>query len=152
MLNTEILVNEIRKISDPKFRDFEGFPRSREEAASRWSMAFFKYSMGLYPIPKTTGLAKEIMRKRLLSVDFSDDVLIMEKAVTEFANQLAIGMLPEFAAISPAVPLSYKSAYNRGFMGGTAREVASMLATITTEWFTKGTAINTTTKVELNWR
>jgi len=151
MLYRDILTYEIRRITDPTFDSFDGFPEGSIEAAERWSEVFTKYAVGIVPPSSTILLAREKMRMRLLSVKFSSDVRIMEKAVEEFAAELAKGMSPIFKGVPPTAYLNYLPAYSIGFAGGSSKDVAEAIAKKTHEWFVTGTAINSSTSTLINW-
>lgn len=151
MIEPGNLIRAIRAISDQEYDKFEGFPKSNEEAAERWSEAFFLFAKDISPPSSSMVLAKESMRERLMSVNFSENLRALELAVMEFARIASIGMSPNFLATPPTVLLDYSKTYAIGFSGGTAKGVAEAIASVSYEWFVTGTAINNSTSVTIKW-
>jgi len=76
----------------------------------------------------------------------------MKSGVTAFAATLALGMLPNFAAVPPSSPYpgweqfasQISASNNKGTMPG-------LITAATVPWFMTGIAIHTTTGVTLPW-
>lgn len=148
MLNRNKLLIEIRKISDEKFEEFEGFPESKQEAHERWSEAIKVYCEDIFPISTSFELAKKEM-KNFLNINQNPNSL--GDSISVFADILAMGMNPNFNGISPNINLNLYPAFFIGFSGANSKEVAEQLSLIIHNWFLTGTAINSSSGATINW-
>lgn len=139
-LVSSILVSEIRKISDLEFSGHEGFPKTNNEAASRWASAFDVYASQVIPASVSSSVAKAAMRVALTGLINSANPASLEIGMNAYATALAVGMAPVFVAIPPPAPLVLTSAFAIGLAEGSAVDVANSMASLIDVWMKTGTA------------
>ena len=144
------LVNNIRQINDEQYPLFEGFPANSIEAADRWSIAIGNYASLVIPPSSGSEAAKQALKSSLLSVPTLGEQAIVQGLIS-YSSFLALGMAPAFNAIPPPIPPVLTPAFELGFSGASAEQVANLLGSIIDGWFRTGTAINTISGVTVNW-
>jgi hypothetical protein len=142
------LISEIRKLNDPYFEQFEGYPESCSESAVRWAKVMNTYATGI--IPPTSGIpfGEMDMRGIILSICGNDryDLFVTRftSAVTQFTQQVASGIMPP-------TPLNLKPAFDYGMSGASGKEFAEKFAEIIDSWYRTGTARDTISNVVIFW-
>ena len=127
--------------------------------ANAWADAFF-IGFGNPIPPSTTGQAAKSAAfgiflgafEKFNPADAQQGLNIMKSGVTAFAATLALGMLPNFAAVPPSSPYpgweqfasQISASNNKGTMPG-------LITAATVPWFMTGIAVHTTTGVTLPW-
>jgi hypothetical protein len=145
-----VLVDEIRKISDEKYSNFEGFPKSAIEVATRWSEAINKYGSLVLPKSTTSEIAKQALKEAFLGLS-SNALIIFPSGLMTYSTQLALGMSPSFIGKPPVILIDLSLVYSLGFSGGSARDCANLMANLIDLWFKTGTATNPSSGATTNW-
>ena len=133
--------NELLKIFDTEFSDFEGFPETSVEVADRWATAIDTALNGqIIPTVLPTGYstAKTSFQSTMLTLPASGIVAI-QLAFTNYALGIVAGMLPAFIGVPPPVPIDFTPAYAIGQTGDN-NACAKMMGTIISLWLKTGTA------------
>lgn len=150
-----ILLAEIRKINDPEYVSFEGFPVDSTESATRWSAAIKTYASTVVPVatPASMTLAAAAMAAIIVTITAAavNGVTQLPISFTNFAVQVALGMLPAFVGTPPPVPIDFSSVYSIGNAGGTSEDCANEMANVIDAWFKTGTAVPSGGGATINW-
>ena len=127
--------------------------------ANAWADAFFQGFGNPIP-PSTTGMAARQAAFSIFLNAFEAfnphgnpaGINIMKAGVTAFAAQLAIGMLPAFAAVPPTSPYPGFEQYASQIGDSPSKATAPGLMTAASvPWFMTGIAVNTTSGVTIPW-
>lgn len=151
MLDRNALFEKISNFSDENLDSFEGWAETIEEAAEKWSVAFFDFSKGITPISTTTQEAKESFKNAFISGINNVNMNCLEVAFTAGASTLALGMQPIFTGVPPSSRINFTPVSVLGLTGATGSQCAELLSTIAFIWMSTGTAINNNTGITLPW-
>lgn len=161
MLNREKFEQEIRKLNDSSFEEFQGFPESCPLAVTKWAETFYVYAEGILPASNTVILAKSTAQQILLGIcsskTFSQSVTIFTSAVVSFAQQIIPGFISgniypnQCNGVMPIYPLNLFPIFLKAMNGGSAYDFAKELSTEIDNWFKTGTAININSGITINW-
>jgi|TARA_R110002126_G_scaffold28775_8_gene95749 hypothetical protein len=123
--------------------------------ANGWADAFYN-GFGNPTPPSVAGMLARQAAFGIFITAFNQDkdpgLTLLKSGAAAFAASLALGMLPAFAAIPPSSPCPIWEQ-----QGGTIVEITSkgqapqLLSLVALQWFSTGTAVNTTSGVTLPW-
>ena len=111
-LNVATLTEEVRKITDPDFSGFEGFPTTDEEVAERWSEAMAVYFGEIFAPPFTpvhiaVGKAAMVASMEGASVPGAGPAIV-PIAIANFAAAMAVAPPPTgLIVVPPASPAPF---------------------------------------------
>ncbi len=139
------LLEELRKIFDQEYSGFEGFPIDSFESGERWAAAVRLYSETIIPVVTSASLdlAELAMESVIATINASsgNGITQLPIAFTNFAAQIALGMLPAFVGTPPSAPIDFTAVYAIGNAGGSSEDCANAMADIIDFWFKTGTAV-----------
>jgi len=127
--------------------------------ANAWADAFFQGFGNPIP-PSTTGAAARSAAFGIFLGAFENfnphstpqGLNIMKSGVTAFAATLALGMLPNFAAVPPSSPYPGFEQFASQIVESPSKALPPGLMTAASvPWFMTGIAVHTTTGVTLPW-
>lgn len=159
MLDKDFLTSEIRKINDPFYELFGGWPASCSFACLRWTEAFYLYSKEMLPPSDTFLEAKAAFLTIIQGICSSNTLIrsatIFANAIMKMGEVIAPGIEvanPKLKGIMPPTVLNLIPLFTRALNGELSSEqFAIELAEITDVWFRSGTAIIIETGVIINW-
>lgn len=134
-----VLESEIRKIIDQEFEQFEGFPQTAQETATRWANAIDIYASSVIPPSTTTQQAKQSLESIFLGLNVNG-ALIFPLGFTVYASILATGMLPLFVSVPPPSPIVLAPVFAAGLSGAPSSTCAQLMSVTIDAWFRTGTA------------
>ncbi len=142
-MELQTIVNEIRKLSDPDYIDFEGFPEGLD-VSLRWSNAVHIYAKGVTPasLPLNSELGRiafENIFKGIVATP-PNALLLLPQAFMAYATLLATGQAPAFIGTPPLIPIIIAPVIPIGLGGGSAKQCAEVLGGIIHLWFSTGFA------------
>ncbi len=133
-----IIKNQIRKINDVDFLNFQGFPENNTEVSERWAEVVDFVGSAVTPSSTTAAVAKTALEAHwaggITLVNFPTGFGV-------YATALALGQLPTYTGVPPPVPIVLTSVYVVGNGGGSGEAVAAAMAPIISTWFKTGVAI-----------
>lgn len=143
------LADEIRKITDESFGDFEGFPSNAAEVGQRWAEVIDVLGGSVTP-PSTTGtVAKAAFGTAMIAANTPNaGIPTMIAACAAYGVTLALGQLPTFASVPPVIPAPIAPT---GVTTQNAEIEAYALAAALSLWIHTGFAVNTATGVTVLW-
>jgi len=123
-----------------------------EDAAYKWKEAMRLYSSNIIPASTTvdsaaSSLETELMAVFILEVEASAE---MELAFANFANAIAIGMLPAYVGTPPPGSIGFYDLFTMMFPD-TWAEGAQRFATAIDNWMRTGTATPSGGGSPINW-
>jgi hypothetical protein len=137
MLQQEILIAEVRKITDSSWERHEGWPTNFIDSAERWVNAFHLFMQTITPPSTTLGAAK--VAALATPPAMADKYIPL--AWKSYCLVAATGMQPTFTATAPIGLLDLSTVYATGLVGGSAEECAKQLARVTLTWIKTGVAL-----------
>lgn len=153
MLELTTLIREIRRITDPDYAQFDGWPESADAAADRWAAALDRYAAPLFPavLPPARLSAQQLFRATYAAGLSQGNPLTLSVALRAYTGVLAAGLLPPYLGQPPLGALDLSPAYQVGLRGGSAPVCAGWLAGLIHAWFLTGTAFNTLSHSPVTW-
>lgn len=152
-LSVTVLSEGLVNLMESNSPNFVGFPPDVFDAAENFSAVLVDYASNIYPPSLNMYLATEAFENIYVnsSYQLGNGELIFQSAMNAFAQQLAIGMLPLFAAIAPVNPINLTSVYQAGLSGASGTICANLMAQIIHAWFLTGGAVNQNTAATIYW-
>lgn len=150
-LNKQILIDEIRKITDESFSGFEEFPKTSQEAGERWAAAVSAYAGSIVPSSQEAENAESSFISTFTPLVETDANAAFAAAFTTYAAQLGLGMQPTFTATPPPTPIVLAPVFAVGLGGGSAQQCAQTMAEIVDLWFRTGSAVNNSSGAIIPW-
>jgi hypothetical protein len=159
MLDKDLFKNEIRKLNDSSYEEFEGFPNSCSLATKKWAETFFLYAEEIVLPSATIELAKISASIVLLDIcsasSFNQSVEIFTNAIIKFAEEIIPGISlissGTWTGVMPIYDLNLFPIFIKAQNGGSAYDFADELSNAVDDWFKTGTSINTISGVTINW-
>ena len=159
MLDKGKLKNEIRKLNDPTYSDFVGFPESCSLASDKWATCLFLYAENIIPPNTLLEIARANSRAVFIQLCSSNirsleqSVIIFTNAVTTFAQSILGGFVSSgFNGVMPTYPINLLPIFRKALDGGSAIDFAIELSDEIDAYFKTGTAININSGVTINWK
>lgn len=151
MLNKSVFKAELQKIFDYESELFEGWPKTRREAAERWSRAFNEYAKKVVPKSTSYSAARSAFENRFMMIGDNNGIEQFQLCFFDYAVALAPGMLPTYASTPPSVPPILKPVFYIGYGGGSSEQCINKLVDIVDTWMRTGRAKHTTHHTVVPW-
>lgn len=151
-LDLSLLEIELRKIMDPAYSAFVGFPATTLETIQVWADIIDAYGSDVEPTSSTTVTAKDdfILKFSDLDPQSQNGLDVFIEAMDDYAAELANGM-SGYNSSPPPISISMDQVSDLGLSGGSGQETSELLAQTIDDWFKTGTATPTSGGSTINW-
>lgn len=147
------LETALRKIMDPDYVGFVGFPADNVSVANTWGTIVDDYAKLIVPPSTSSAPAKSAFMSAMIPISSSaqNGLAQLVSAFSAYAAALAIGMQPLFTATPPTSPINIVPVTVLGLGGASGEVTSKALASIIHLWFKTGLSTNNSSGASINW-